>query len=244
MPSIVNRYVPVLSLTIDGIKRSLGVSLDYLLNIVNTSNCKNKIVILDCCCSGAIGKNNLLAYNTSACGEGVIIMTSCKDSSKALDENGNGVFTGLIIDALDGNASDILGNVTILGMYHYVSSSLGAWKQRPTLKCNMTHDLIIRKAEPKIPLKTLKSGLKLFQTSDDIIDLDPTYFNFTKGFDPINIKPIKENEKKFNLLLQIDEVKLLKHSQNSLFVTARNSGQVCLSKDGKYYWNLVNQKII
>jgi hypothetical protein len=48
-----------------------------------------------------------------SCGEGVVIMTSCKDCSKALDENGHDVFTGLIINALDGYASDILGNVSV-----------------------------------------------------------------------------------------------------------------------------------
>lgn len=171
-------------------------------------------------------------------------MTSCKDSSKTLDENGHGVFTGLIINALDGYASDILGNVSILSMYHYVASCLGAWKQRPTLKCNISPDLLIRKAEPVIQLKNLKNGLKLFESEDDVFELDATYYNFTQGFSPVSVKPIKENEKKFKLLLQLEEARLLKHSYNSLFITAKNCGQVTLSKDGKYYWNLVSKKII
>lgn len=231
-------------LTVDGSKRSLGVSLEHLMNQVNSAKCKYKIVILDCCSSGAIGKNALFANNMFSCGEGVVIMTSCKDSSKALDENGHGVFTGLIINALDGYASDILGNVSILTMYHYVASCLGAWKQRPTLKCNISPDLLIRKAEPLIPLKTLKNGLKLFESEDDVIELDATFYNFTKGFDPVSIKPVKENEKKFNLLLQLEQARLLRHTHSSLFITAKNGGQVSLSKDGKYYWSLVSRKII
>lgn len=226
-------------MTIDGDKRSPGISLNNLLSIVNNASCKYKIIILDCCSAGALEKNFILNGNVSAFGDGVIIMSSCKDSSKAYDDEQNGLFTKLLIKALSGEVGDILGNVTILKMYEFVESLLGAWKQRPVLKCSVSQNLIIRKAEPLIQLKVLKSALKIFVNEEDIVQLNPTYFDFRKSFDPIDIDPIKENQKKFNLLLELDELNLIEYDATNLYNAARNYRMVKLSNSGKYYLNLL-----
>lgn len=230
--------------TYDYTKNNPGVSLDYLLKKVNSSKCKNKVVILDCCSSGYIGKSNNILDNISMIGEGVVIFASCKDSKKALDNNGHGVFTGLLIEGLKGTASDILGRVYLLHLYSYISRSLSSWKQRPMLKCNITHDVIIRKSDGKLKIATLKSGMKLFENPDAILELDPTYYDFTKGFDPIPIQPIKDNEKKFKLLLDLYRNQLIHTDCNSLYTAAKTCSKISLTADGKFYWNQVHKKMI
>ena len=169
-------------------------------------------------------------------------MSSCKDSSKAYDDEQNGLFTKLLIKALNGEVGDILGNVTILKMYEFVESLLGVWKQRPVLKCSISQNLVVRKAEPSIQLKALKSALKLFLNEEDIVQLNPTYFDFRKSFDPIDIDPIKENQKKFNLLLELDEFNLIEYDASTLYMAARNYRMLKLTRTGKYYWNLLINK--
>lgn len=230
--------------TYDYTSNNPGVALDYLLKKVNASKCKNKIIILDCCHAGNIGKNFNFLDNVSIIGDGVILLASCKDSKKALEENNHGVFTGLILEGLNGTAADILGRVYLLPLYSYVSRSLNSWKQRPILKCNITHDLVIRKSKPRVKLSVLKTAMRLFKNIDDSIQLDPTYYDFTKGFDPLNIMPIKSDEDKFKLFLDLYKNQLITTSSSSLFLVARNSNYINLTYEGKFYWHQVNKKLI
>ena len=230
--------------TFDFTTNNPGVSLDYLLKKVNSSKCKNKIVILDCCGSGYIGKNNTFLDNISIIGEGVFLLASCKDSKKAAEENGHGVFSNLIIEGLQGTYADMLGRVYVLTLYSYLSRSLNSWKQRPILKCNITHDLIIRKAEPKIKLSTMKLGMKLFSNPDEYLQLNPTYYDFTSGYDPLDVLPIKTNQDKFKILLDMYKNQLITTTSASLFLAARNSSFIHLTSEGKYYWNLVHKKML
>lgn len=226
-------------MTIDGDKRSPGISLNNLLSIVNNASCKYKIIILDCCSAGTIGKNFILNGNVSTFGNGVIIMSSCKDSSKAYDDEQNGLFTNLLIKALNGEVSDILGNVSILKMFSFVFSLLGAWKQRPVFKCSTTQDLVIRKVKPAIELKLLKTALKLFENENYLIGVNPTYYDFRKSFEPTDVDPIKENQRKFKLLQELDELYLIEYDATTIYTAAKTYRLVKLSSQGKYYWNLL-----
>ena len=77
-----------------------GVGMDEILNYANSSNCKNKIIILDCCHSGAFGtpRNN---NNKAEIGDGISILTASKDSEVSLETiGGHGVFTTLFLEAV------------------------------------------------------------------------------------------------------------------------------------------------
>lgn len=143
-----------------------------------------------------------------------------------------------MIKALSGEVVDILGNVTILKIYDFIESLLGAWRQRPVLKCSISQNLVIRKTEPLIQLKVFKNALRLFETEEIPIVLNPTYFDFRKSFDPIDIEPLKDNQKKFNLLLELDELNLIQYDASNLYMAARNYRMVKLSNSGRYYWKL------
>ena len=49
-----------------------------------------------------------------------------------------GIFTNLVLAALEGGAADLRGHVTPGSIYAYVDQALGAWDQRPIFKTNVT----------------------------------------------------------------------------------------------------------
>ncbi len=115
-----------------------GVSMDELLNITNQSKAKNKVIILDCCHSGALGSPSISSGNLAQLSEGLSVLTASRDTESALEINGSGVFTSLVIDALKGGAADLRGNITAGSLYAYIDEALGAWDQRPIFKTNLT----------------------------------------------------------------------------------------------------------
>ena len=61
-----------------------------------------------------------------------------------------GVFTSLVVDALDDGAADLLGAVSAPGIYAYVEAALGAWDQRPLFKAHVSRVLVLRCCTPPI----------------------------------------------------------------------------------------------
>ena len=51
-----------------------GVSMADILEIVHKSNCKNKVIILDCCFSGKFGELSSTMNHEATLGDGVTIM--------------------------------------------------------------------------------------------------------------------------------------------------------------------------
>lgn len=116
--------------------------MTYLLEKVNNSKCKNKIIILDCCYSGRIGESDVIQSNQSILGEGITIMTASTRDEPAVELEGQGLFTSLLIQGLRGSASDVLGRITPASIYSFIDQTLGAWEQRPIFKTNTKQFLI------------------------------------------------------------------------------------------------------
>ena len=112
-----------------------GVSLTEILALANKSKARNKIIILDSCHSGIAGIPPS-SENHSVLAEGLSILTASTQDQYATEENGRGVFTTLFVDALNGVAANLLGDVTPGSIYAYIDQSLGAWEQRPVFKTN------------------------------------------------------------------------------------------------------------
>lgn len=51
--------------------------------------------------------------------------------------NGHGVFTDLLLQALQGGAANITGQITPGSVYAYIDQALGEWKQKPIFKTNI-----------------------------------------------------------------------------------------------------------
>ena len=123
-----------------------GFSMNDLMVLANNSPAKNKIIILDCCHSGIAG--NCPNGDTAILSEGTTIMTSSSSKQYALEENGSGIFTALFVDAMNGGASNLVGDVTPGSVYAHIDQSLGPWDQRPIFKTNVKNFTTLRKVQP------------------------------------------------------------------------------------------------
>jgi hypothetical protein len=215
-----------------------GLSMNDLLIFVNNSKAKNKIIILDCCHSGEFGNIKQSNADNALLSEGTTILTASGKDEYAAENNGSGLFTRLFVDAMNGSASDLVGNITPGSIYSHIDQSLGAWEQRPIFKTYVKTFTTLRKVPPPISLSNLKKLVELFHTKEKNFKLDPS-------FEPESKNPINENVAKFKLLQKYNRINLVvpvgaKH----MYFAAIKSKSCKLTILGKYYWNLIkNEKI-
>ena len=222
--------------TADAQEYDEGVSMDMVLSIANQSKVNNKVIILDCCHSGAMGSPSLSERNMSQLSEGLSVLTASRDSEKAIEKSGKGgVFSSLLIDALKGGASDIRGNITAGSLYAYVDEALGAWDQRPIFKTNVASFSPIRKVQPKVPITTLRKLIEYFPSPEEGLQLDPS-FEFTHE------KAGRENVAIFKDLQKYQSVGLvIPVGAEFMYFAAVESKSCRLTVLGYQYWRLVKE---
>lgn len=228
---------------IDGGNYYTGIQMSTIMDIINKSKVKNKIVILDCCHSGNIGKYKLNATG-SILEPGVSILTACREDEYALEAGGHGLFTELLCSALKGGAADFCGNITIGGVYAYIDRSFGPWEQRPIFKTNVTEFAPIRKVEPKVPLSIIRELTSLFDNPDQEFELNPS-FEDTNDPDIKHeyVKPYanSDNIKKFKKLQKLQSIGFVKPiGEEFMYFAAMHNKSCALTDLGKHYWKLVN----
>ena len=222
--------------TTDAKKYDEGVSMDDVLSLANQSKAKNKVIILDCCHSGAMGTPSLSGNSTAQLSEGMSVLTASRNSEVAFEVNGTGVFTSLLIDALNGGAADIRGNITPSSVYAYVDEALGAWDQRPIFKTNVTSFSPLRIIQPKVSFDTLRKITQYFPTPDAEHPLNPTYEDTEPKADPENVKIFKDLQKFQSVGLVVPV------NAEFMYFAAINSTSCRLTALGYQYWRLVNEK--
>lgn len=222
--------------TSDFKKYSEGISMHEILELATSSRARSKIIILDCCNSGSFASLNLGNPKISSLCDELTVITACRDvESAAESENGHGVFTSLLIDALQGGAADIQGSITAGSIYAYIDSALGAWAQRPIFKTNISRFVSIRNINPKIPLEKLRKIVEYFPNPDKVFDLDPSY-EFTSE------KANKINCSTFHDLQRFVSEGLVKPvGEEHMYFAAMNSKSCKLSALGYHYWRLVKE---
>ncbi|WP_409290004.1 caspase domain-containing protein [Peribacillus sp. SCS-37] len=214
-----------------------GLPMDEFLEQVNASRVREIIILLDCCHSGYFGQEQP-AQETAILREGVSILTSSRSTQASYEEDGGGIFTSLIYNALEGGAADVLGNITAAGLYAYVDQALGPWDQRPLFKSHVSRLSSIRKCTPDIPVESLRLLPSFFKKSTDEYRLDPTY---EKHFGHNH----KEHENIFGLFQGYRNARLLTPMDaGHLFFAARDSKPVSLTALGRYYWKLAKEELI
>lgn len=224
-----------------------GIQMKDIMEIVNASKVRNKIVILDCCHSGNMGKYKL-EETGSLLSTGVSILTACREDETALEMGGHGIFTEQLCEALRGGAADFVGNITMGGVYAYIDRAFGAWGQRPIFKTNVTEFSPIKTVTPNVPLSEILKITELFASDTAALNLDPS-FEFTN--DPKTehkvIEPYakSENVAKFKILQKLQSIGFVKPvGEEHMYFAAMNSKSCVLTELGKYYWRLVkNNKI-
>ena len=160
----------------------MGVSMCDILRYANESKAENKVIILDCCHAGAMGNMTFGNIGESIVGNGVTILTSSRDDESSMEIGGRGVFTSLLIEALDGGAANIQGDITPGSIYAFIDQALGAWEQRPLFKTNIQKFVSIRSVVPRISLDELRVLSECFASPCVEMKLDPS-FEFTNTSD-------------------------------------------------------------
>lgn len=216
-----------------------GVSMDDILVLAARSKIRNKIIILDCCHSGAFGSPQLLGGAAAHIGEGMTILTSSRGVEESVEVNGRGVFTNLLLDALSGGAADLLGQITPGSVYAYIDQALGPWDQRPVFKTNVSRFITLRTEKPAVPLEALKKIKEYFPSPDYEFPLDPSYeFMNEREAHPDHVAIFK-NLQKYNRVGLVVPI-----GEEHMYFAAQNSKSCRLTALGAHYWRLVHKKRI
>lgn len=221
----------------------MGVSMQDILGIVNRSKCKNKVIILDCCHSGAMGRVSATAGCEAVLGDGVTILTASMENESAMEEGDQGVFTTLLLDALDGGAADVMGNITLGGIYAYIDKALGPWDQRPVFKTNVSQFVPLRRVTPQVLPQVLRRLTEYFARPEDPFALDPSYEPTNSPIVPHEILEPYANPdhvKIFRDLQALEGVGLVVPCEEEhMYYAALHSKPCKLTAVGRHYWQLV-----
>jgi hypothetical protein len=214
-----------------------GLALAEVLTYANGSKARNRIVILDSCHSGTLG-DSPLNRSVSEISEGLTILTASTKDQYAVEENGGGLFTGLLVDALGGAASNLVGEVTPGSVYAHIDQSLGTWSQRPVFKTNVKKFVSLRQVQPPLPLADLQRISEFFPVPGFEFQLDPSYEPEHSSADPDKnaVFAILQKYNRVNLLVPIG----VPH----MYHAAVGSKMVRLTALGEHYRRLAAKGLI
>ena len=214
-----------------------GLSLADVVVLANASKARNKIIILDSCHSGIAG-NQPLGAQAAELTDGLTILTASTADQYATEENGSGIFTTLLVDALSGAAGNLLGDVTPGSVYAHVDQSLGPWQQRPVFKTNVKTFVSLRKVQPPIALTDLQRITEFFPEAGRDFPLDP-------GYEPESGAPDPEKTKAFAILQKFNRINLVVPVDAPHMYFAAMESKACkLTVLGEHYRRLVATKLI
>jgi len=219
-----------------------GVPLSDVLTFANNSAARNKIIVLDSCHAGIAGASP--STPTSAdLKEGTTILTASTADQYATEKNGAGVFTTLLVDALNGAACNLVGDVTPGSVYAHIDQSLGPWDQRPVFKTNVKRFVSLRKVQPPISLPDLQRITELFPSPGYAFQLDPSYEPERAGDSSGLVPPDPVNTAKFAVLQKYNRVNLVVPVDALHMWHAAMGNKTCkLTVLGEHYRRLVNEK--
>jgi hypothetical protein len=208
-----------------------GFSMTGLLRLANQSPIREIVIIIDCCHSGEMGDIPHFGKNISMLREGISILTASRPTERAFEVSGGGVFTRLMLDALNGG-TDGVGGVTVASLYSYVDQALGAFQQRPMFKTNVSRLFPLRQAGESMNRELIRMLPVYFPSVDFFFRLDPTFEPTSELGNPNNIKVFA------NLQKMRDARFLVPFGEHHLYFAAIQSKGCVLTQIGKYYWQL------
>jgi hypothetical protein len=228
-----------------------GLAMNDVMTWATKSPARNKILILDSCYSGTAGNDPTALGNSAELAEGMTILTA-STSTQASNEHpmgGGGIFTNLLVDALEGGAMNLVGEVTPGSVYAHIDQSLGTWGvQRPMFKTHVKSFVYLRKAEPPIALQELQALARHFPTPDFHFQLDPAYEpeRTPEQLADTNIpKPDPAKTVVFKVLQNYVKVGLVRPRGAPHMWHAAMGRESCeLTVLGKHYRNLVAKELL
>jgi len=236
--------------TSDATKDDWGIPMQEVVDLAIDSQAHQILIILDCCHSGDIANPAIMNKDAgksplATLRENMTVIAASRATEAAIEAGGHGLFTGALLDALEGGAADHMGFVTAPALYAYVSRRFTAWDQRPVYKTNATEVLTVRECEPLIHRLQLRQLATYFPKADHKYRLDPEYEpedEHGNVKEPVN----KEKVAIAQLFKSYRDAGLLRPSDPKLqlYWVARRSETVELTPRGReYWWLVVNDKI-
>ena len=221
-----------------------GIPLGDVLTFANQSATRNRIIVLDSCHSGIAGASPS-APTSAELKEGITILTASTADQYATEQNGAGVFTILFINALNGAAGNLVGDVTPGSVYAHIDQSLGPWDQRPVFKTNVKSFVSLRKVQPPISLADLQRITEFFPSPGFVFRLDPSFEPDRESPNPAIPSPNPENTAKFAVLQKYSRVNLVVPVDAPHMWHAAMGSKACkLTVLGEHYRRLVEKKRI
>lgn len=224
-----------------------GLPLTDVVKIASASRARNKVIILDSCFSGDAGAAPLDA-SVSQVPNGMTVLTASTAEQFSMETGGGGVFTTLLVDALNGAAADVLGSVTPGSVYAHIDQSLGPWAQRPVFKTNIKRFIKLRTAEALLELRHLRQLPTLFGSATEILQLDPSYEPERSGAEEASVPPPNPtNTAKFEVLQRLESAGLVRPigaSKPHMWHAAMQSKGCELTAQGQHYWRLATKQLL
>jgi uncharacterized caspase-like protein len=226
----------VVLVTQDGQGSDLGVSMSEMLGKVQVSRVPEVSIILDCCFSGMAGGIPQLGTDAAALRSGVSILTASRANEASVETPaGRGLFSTYLCGALEGGAADVLGKITIAGIYAYMYESFSSWDQRPMFKANIERLNELRRSSPAVPFPELRRLSDLFETQYSELPLNSSY-------EPTASPKHPEHEAVFEILQHCRAAKLVEPvGEQHMYFAAMNNKACRLTPLGRLYWAMARQ---
>ena len=224
--------------TQDAKKYSEGVAMGEVLKLANESKAREIVILLDCCYSGNLGNLPAVDNTKTFLREGISILTAGRGDQVSIEAGGGGVFTSLVVDALEGGAANLLGAVSAPAIYAHVEAALGAWDQRPLFKAHVSSVLELRCCTPPIDRGILRRLPILFPLPAEDLPLDPS-------FERTNPDSVAARVFDFQELQALNRVHLVVPAGAPHMYDAALQSKACrLTPSGRYYWRLAKDNRI
>jgi len=222
-----------------------GLSLAEVMTAAHNSKAQNKVIILDSCHSG-VTASNPLKRELAEVSDGMTILTASTAEQYAMETGGAGVFTNLLVDALNGAAANLLGAVTPGSVYAHIDQSLGPWAQRPVFKTNVKRFISLRTAQAALELTQLQQLPLLFPVSTARFQLDPSYEPMRSGNEDASVPlPDPVHTAQFALLQAYRSVNLVRPIGAPHMWHAAMESKACeLTALGQHYWRLAYERLL
>lgn len=229
----------VVLVTHDGTEQTPGISMSEILGMASDSPVGEIILLLDCCFSGAAGAIPQLGTADAVLRSGLTILAASRgDQPAAETAEARGAFSTFLCGALEGGAADVVGKVTVAGIYSYLDESFGPWDQRPVFKANLERLHELRATMPAVPLPELRLLSSLFPAREHEFPLDPSY-------EPEADPQDEDHEKTFAILQKYRAAKLLEPiGEEHMYFAAMNGTGCKLTPLGEHYRHVVAEDLL
>jgi hypothetical protein len=227
-------------LTYEGTPATPGLPMSELIQLANDCAAQEVVLILDCCHSGAIGgvgrrHGGRALEQIARLREGVTILAASRAQETAVADSAHGVFTDLLLSALQGGAADVRGHVSAAAVYASIEQALGAWDQRPLYKSFASHLAPLRHCTPQVSDASLRRLPQYFATETSRYRLAPSY-EYTRP------EGIADHVAIFDAFKRYRDAHLLRTVEgDDLYFAALQAHEVELTPAGRLYWRLARQ---